>query len=512
MKIQGRVFEGISSVRFFKDLTLLESDNTLYSFDKNDIIPYYSKGVNESVSCSTEGLWIYNKKLKVCQFWDIFHLGYKFTDLDFRVIQPKSINGYLLIDNMLGEEFYLINTANSEKKIITYNGVIYVEADSNYIFIRSTFTDEIVAYDYDLNKIWAFTFDEEHHIDFELKPQIHNDLVIVNNARDTIALNKQTGEEVWKYTFVDIPTSNILMQGKIYAVCKAVLYVINPENGEVEWKKDTGYDEYLPGSENASKDVNACGIFPVGEYLYGVARWAEQGEVIRLYDKDLNLLHKTALDEHYINPCLSIQPTIQDDKIFQTIRNVHSYSGSDMVVMEITENESDAGIKVDPRPNVTIRAFPALQEPHKLQIFLEATTLDDTLRYGELLTQELHYKMDCITSHNIRGVAFDNLHNGIVELIIDDSNFVEQDKDDYFKSLEEKLKASINTTIRRVGYKKICCKFKLIRQHKKDWDVSGEKLDWAAIRDQEIPLGLNQMGIRSSRSTNNSLFLQLARL
>ncbi len=512
MKIQGCVYEGISSVRFFKELTLLESDNTLYAFNKNDIVPYYTKGINETVSCSKEGIWIYNRKLKVSQFWDVFQHGYEFKDLDFRVIQPESINGYLLIDNLLGEEFYLINTANSEKKIISYNGVIYVEADTNYIFLRSTFTDNIIAYDYDLNKHWGFQLDGEHCIDFELKPQIHNDLVIINHACDIIALNKHTGEEVWKYTFVDNPTSNVLMQGKIYAVCQAVLYVINPDNGEVEWKKDTGYDEFLPDSGNSSRDINACGVFPFGEYFYGVARWAEKGEVIRLYDKDLNLLHKTGLLDYHIDPCLSIQPTIHNGKIYQTVRNVHAYSGSDMLVLEITENEFAKGIKVASRPDVTMRVSPSLQEPYKLQIFLETSTLDDTLRYGALLTKELHYIMDCIATSNIGVNAFGTQDNRIIELIIDDSQFVEQDKDNYFESFEEKLIASINTDNRRMGDKKTCCQFKLIREHKQDWDVRGEKLDWPAIRDQEAPLGLVTGAVSSSSSIGNSRFLQLHQL
>jgi len=228
------------------------------------------------------------------------------------------------------------------------------------------------------------------YIDFERKPQLHNDLVIINHAEHIIALNKETGQEVWKFTFEDIPSSNILMEGKIFAVCKAIFYIIDPDTGEVELERDTG----LPARYGeANYNRNEISIVPFGDYLYCVSLWpvdfGEKTYNIFLFNRDASkILDKQYTGAYYISPYRSILPTVHCNKVYQPVRNGYSFSESGMLVLELSDSQ-DATITVPPHPPVTILATPALSETHKLQIYLDVDNLDDALRYGNLLCDRL---------------------------------------------------------------------------------------------------------------------------
>ncbi len=492
MKISGNIFEGVSLAKGDASNVFLRDEKNYYLLINNQLNKIFKNKYKASIATIvSDGIWIADKSRNITEFQDVYNLDKTYESILSAVSNIRIFDRFLIANTngVRKSNLIMIDTKNYESIEKEFTKGLRFNFDDRFVFTRSNNEKDIECFTLKLDKIWEYTnLEGQAYLEFELKPQIHNDLLIINHAWDTIALNKHTGKEVWKYTFEAIPTSNVLMQGKVYAVCQTILYAINPDNGEVEWTKETGCEEYLPSSGSLSRNINNIGIFPVGDYFYGVARWAERGEIIRLYDKELNLLYKTRLVDYYINPYLSIQPTIHEGKIYQTVRNAYSYSDSGILVLEITENESEAGIRVAPRPDVTMMASPSLQEKHKLQIFLEAENLDDALRYGELLTQELQYTTGYITTYNERVNAFDSQHNGVIELIIDDSEFDDPDKDKYLKSLEEKLIASINTDPRRAGDKKTFNQFNLIKMPRKDWDMNGQKLDWPAIRDQKEPL------------------------
>lgn len=341
---------------------------------------------------------------------------------------------------------------------------------------------------YNLDALWQWHTDKEFYGDFETKPQLHNNLLIINHSYDTIALNKKTGEEVWRHTFEDIPTSNVLMQGKIYAVCQAVLYVINPDTSEVELTKETGYPAMIHYDDNSRDEINQIGVFPVGDYLYGIAKYDENNEWLRLYNHDASeVLDKKTIPDYCLNRYGSIMPTIHNGRIFQEVRNVYAYSQSGMMVLEISDDKNTA-IKVAPRPAVTMLATPALNVPHKQQIYLDVNNLDDALRYGELYVSELLFATGYNGVYNIREDARDRLHTGELELIIDDSDFDDNETDEYLDELVKRINKSIENAICKAGDKKTDIEFSLVKQAKSEWIMSGETLDWPAIRDQETPI------------------------
>ena len=496
MNIKGVVLEQLKFIGVCDTSEIVFHNNALYcmtdvGFEKlcdcqDDIY---------TAICKENGLWVSRKESNTTTYIDMFDNGksynafpYACSDLYFHsgiallqapleCVQPDFVfkQGLILIDSKN-------NKVLSEKDFI--NG-FYLSLDDDRFYVRSNSGILIECYSYGFEKIWEY--DELAggiYIDFERKPQLYNDLVIINHAEDTIALDKKTGKEVWKYTFEDVPTSNILMHGKIYAVCKAVLYIINPQTGAVEVERDTGFSEY---QFNDPMNKNDIGVFPLGDYLYGVAKYDENYEWLRLYNHDASkVLDKKTIPGYWLDPYGSILPVIHDGRIYQVVRNAYAYSAGGVLVIDIVEDES-AEIKIPPRPPVRIQALPSLSEPHKLQVFLDANNLDDVLRYGKLITEEVFYATGYVSIYDTRENALDRKHNGQIELIIDDTVF-ERKPEEALGHLTDIMKESLESGMNRAGDKKTAIQFALVTQPKSKWDMSGEQLDWPEIRDQETPL------------------------
>lgn len=487
VKLSGVILECLSFVKGNNFNTVVFNENKYYSVNGQEVRNIYNNPVNAFSSMKLlGGMWVSDKSSGTTKFVDLFETGNSYPSIANITISIDVCNNVMVASTsgirkrkLLCIDLNIGSTIEKE-----FNKGLTFSLDNNFIFTRSEYEILVECYNYQLEKIWEYTdLEGDIYLDFERKPQLHNDLVIINHAWDIIALNKKTGEEVWKYTFEDIPTSNILMEGKIYAVCKAQLYIIDPESGEVLLQVDTGYQPYWSDDEQK----NNIGVFPVGDYLYGVAELEQTGKTIKLYDKHCNLLFQTSPGSYGLSQHRSLLPVIRGNKIYQPVRSAYSLSNSGLLVLELTDDDTQAGIKVAPRPSHTIIASPSLTESHKLQIFLDVDNLDDALRYGELLTEELHYATGYITIYELRENALDTKHNGEIELIIDDTRFEEESKA-CLSSLSDKLKESLECGMKKAGDKKTAIKFTLLTQPKAEWDKSGEQLDWPAIRQQETPL------------------------
>jgi len=477
MKLKGIIQENLFGVSFSKNRAFLCTQYVVYELIDDELVKIRAVPLGCKAQILCDGLWLTCDG--VSRYSDIFNLGLAYPDVEFKISDDSCCSGnHLIAKSVGGEPFRLsvINLNNLDRKEVAFSRVFTYSFNEHNIFVRTNGYRELTCYDYALNKQWEYTLEGQLYADFERKPQLHKDLII--------ALNKETGQEVWKHTFEDTPTSNILMQGEIYAVCRAVLYIINPDTGKVEVERDTGFPEY---KFNNPRERNHIGLFPVGNYLYGVAKYDENHEWLRLYNRDASeVLDKKRIPDYWINPYGSVQPVIHNGVIYQRVRNAYSFSTSGILVIELTEDEG-AAVKIQPRPPVIMLATPSLNESHKLQIYLDVDSLDDALRYGELLSQELFYTTGYVTIYELRENALDRKHNGVVELIIDDTGF-DACSDEYLDDLAEELNGSLDNSMLIAGDKKTRMQFKLIKQKKSEWNLSGERLDWPAIRDQETPL------------------------
>ena len=493
MKLSGTILECLSLVKGNSSDAVVFYDHKYYSINGSEIQNIYN---NQEIAYSSiqllGGMWVSEKNSATTKFVDLFD-----TDNKYPLIQNTTasidVSNHVIVASTNGirkRKLLLINLITGSTTEKEFSKGLKFSSDNDFIFTRSEYDKLIECYNYQLEKIWEYTkLEGSAYLDFELKPQLYNCLLIINHAYDIIALNKQTGEEVWKYTFEDIPTSNILMDEKIYAVCSAQLYIINPDNGELLSKADTGYQPYWSDGEH----INSIGVFPVGDYLYGVAQLESTGKTIKLFDNQCNLLYQTSPGSYGLNQNASLLPVIKGNKIYQPVKSAYSLSGSGLMVLELTDDDAQAGINVAPRPPHTIIANPSLNETHKLQIFLDVDNLDDALRYGELLTEELHYATGYITIYDMRENALDIKHNGEIELVIDNAEFTEEteeteETEDSLNRLTHKLKESLECGMKTAGDKKTAIKFSLLIQAKTEWDQCGEMLDWPAIRQQETPL------------------------
>jgi len=95
----------------------------------------------------------------------------------------------------------------------------------------------------------------------------------------------------------------------------------------------------------------------------------------------------------------------------------------------------------------------------------------------------IFYATGYVPLYELRENALDRKHNGVVELIVDDTGFDDR-SDEYLDDLAEEVNERLDNSL-LAGDKKTRMRFKLIKQKKSEW----KRLDWPAIRDQETPLG-----------------------
>ena len=488
MRLKGIIHEGLLNVSFSKDRIFFCTQYAVYELIDDELVKIRPVPLGCKAHILCDGLWLTCDG--VSRYSDIFNLGLAYPDVDFKISDDSCCsNRYLIAEGMEEEPFRLtvIDLNNLDRKEVAFSRVFTYSFNEHNIFVRSNGYRELTCYDYALNKQWGYSLEGQVYIDFERKPQLHNDLVIINHARHIVALNKETGQEVWKFTFEDIPSSNILMEGKIYAVCRAVLYIINPDTGEVELERDTGLPARY-GEDGYNR--NEISIVPFGDYLYCVSLWPaefeEEAYNIFLFNKDASkILDKQYTGAYYISPYRPILPIVHCNKVYQLVRNGYAFSEPGMLVLELSDSQC-ATITVPPHPPVTILATPALSEPHKLQIYLDVANLDDALRYGNLVAQELFYATGYVPLYELRENALDRKHNGVVELIVDDTGF-DDCSDEYLDDLADEVNERLDNSM-LAGDKKTRIRFKLIKQKKSEWNLSGERLDWPAIRDKETPL------------------------
>jgi hypothetical protein len=496
MKINGTILEDLNIVKG-GEKTILQDENSFYLSKNGELINIYKKKHRTySATYLLDGLWLSDNDKKTTDYIDIFNNGKSYKQIPYAVAELTTCNNYLIastsVEEVTRERIRRLVLVNLETGIIQnkafVKGLKY-STDGEYVYTRSDYEKLVECYNYKLEKVWEYSnLEGQAYIDFERLPQIHQNLLIINHAFDTIALNKKTGEEVWKHTFEDIPTSNVLMDEKIYAVCKARLYVINPENGAVLQNINTGYPEYLPDIGNPSRDKNHIGVFPVNNYLYSIASYQPQGKLIHLYNKNYSkILSSVSFPDYYLNRSSSICPTIRGRTIFQRVRNGYAYSTSGLLMLDIAEHV-DSSIKVGIRPSVIVMASPSLKESHKLQMFLNVDNLDDAMRFGYLFIQELLYATSYYRMYDMRKNALDRKHNGHVELIVNTASFDDSNTNEHLDSLELRINKSIDNGLCVSGDKQTPIQFSLVKQPKNEWSLNGERLEWPAMRDLETPI------------------------
>lgn len=496
MKINGTILEDLNIVKGVGK-TILQDENNFYLSKNGELINIYkTKHKTYSAAYLLDGLWLSDNDSKTTDYIDIFNSGKSYKQIPYAVAELATCNNYLIastsVENVKDERIRKLILVNLETGIIQYKAFVKglkYSSDGEYIYTRSDYEKLVECYNYKLEKVWEYSnLEGQSYIDFERAPQIHQNLLIINHAFDTIALNRKTGEEVWKHTFEDIPTSNVLIDKKIYAVCKAHLYVISPENGDLLLDVNTGYPEYLPDIGNPSRDKNRIGVFPVDDYLYTIASYQPEGNLIHLYNKDYSKkLSSVSFPDYYLNPSSSIFPTIRGRTIFQHVRNGYAYSTSGIIMLDIAEY-GYSSIKVGERPSVIVMASPSLRESHKLQIFLNVDNLDDAMRYGYLFTQELFYATSYYRMYDMRKNALDRKHSGHVELIVNTSSFDDSNTNEYLDRMKLRINKSIETGLCVAGDKQTPIQFTLVKQTNNEWSLNGERLDWPALRDLETPL------------------------
>jgi len=493
MNIKGIIFESLSKTIDGGKTPVLCKDNRYYLESDGEIRSIYQyPGEVYTSMASDNGVWISDKSLNSTIYIDMFDQGYNFNPIPSALsklyVYDKNIlaitsGDFVEPDFEFKQELLLIDENSKIISKKSFSGNLNVTLDENHIYIRSGTKQLIECYDYQLEKIWEYEkFSGRVYLDFERKPQIHNNLLIINHARETIALDKETGKEIWKRTFDAIPSSNILAQEKIYTVCEAQLYLIDPNTGEVEKTVDTGY----PKMDDQGMDKNRIGVFPVGDYLYAIAMFHD-GNPIKLFNKDASeLLSECTYHDYYLNPALSIQPTIKGNKIFHTVRNANAYSETGVMVLEIDNASEQLDVYPVPRPAAKVIASPSLKVSHKLQIYLDSCDIEEVLRYGDLLISEVQYATGYIPLYNIRENALDSKHNGLIELFIDSE--IAANSQNNLLDFEEKLREKYSDASYLAGDKITSIDIKLIVQPKSEWKYIGDALDWPTIREQETPL------------------------
>ena len=483
-KLKGVIFERLYPINGGADRGLCFGDYFYYKIQADTCSPIRSPKATGSTACTSHYLWINDKHGGKTHIVDLNDPAKAFEPVPYLLMHIIKTGNRVVADTFDDQLVaFDFNKRDYQVKQFEKNKSLIIAADEASIYTRTDDKRRITCYHHNLEPKWAYDKLEEDVYTGYPQLQLHNDLLILNHNKDTLALNRHTGELVWRRSFEANPTSAKLVEGKIYIVCQAILYILDPDTGEVSLQVDTGYPVIFPGTaDNLVPEPNTIGIYPLGDYLYGVAEiGSEQYKGnLRLYSKDgSEILDHVILPDYFFNFGGQIEPVVHNNKIYHYVRNGFAFASSGTMVLEVS-GSPDAEVVIEPRPPVIMQASPSMKVPHKLQIFLALDNLPDTLRYGHLYTRELIYATGYYGLYNIRKNARDKKHNGEVELIVDDSAFKGADADTYLSRLEEDLADNMCLA----GDKKTKMRFTLIRQPESDWDLSGEALDWPALRAQ----------------------------
>lgn len=499
MKYKGKVFESyndwINALVDCNDQPYISYDGYLYQLLEDGSL---QKTLNfkrrQEVKFVQDGIWLcedrnYGHASEVSEFVDFYSLGKQHAPIDSCLARntiPILENKVFFRGRSEAEgDFFCGQDLETGQRHTESGKFLYASTDGKKIVARRSRPLALECFDLQLNKLWEFPIEGSGSKARQV-PQFNGDLVFIAPKKVVFAIDKVTGEPTWQHEFRFSPGSVTVGNGRVYCAHAGQMVVLDAKTGDVLVQEDTGLTAFDP-RQTTFQSPTDLSLTPIGdEKLYVGSNY---DRVIKVFSAD----GKTCLQTIDLNstgyPWGSFsQPLVVGDMIFQKLGSDRSEYGSGILMLQPVDNDTDTNIEIEARPEISIYATPNLQETHSYQIYVEGGELDLLDRYCGIVLVELLYETSRSPSlEGIKEGAFDNLHDGNIELIID-PNAGTGDVDTIMQSMIEDVMRFIKlrNIVTAKGDFPISISYRCL--DKEEWAKEGEYLDLDQAREVGQPL------------------------
>ena len=499
MKYKGKIFEAynvhINALVNHSGQPYIAYDTYLYRLLENGTLEReLDFKRRQEIKFFQDGLWLCNNRnfghtREASEFVDFYRLGKQHP----AVGECLSDNSIPILNNKVysrgkseadGDYFCSHDLETGQHKVVS-GKYFHSASDGQFIFVRRNRPKVLECFDLDLNQLWEFPI-EESGSKASQYPQFDGELVFIAPKKVIFAINKGTGELEWQYEFEYPPTSFTVGNGRVYCANTGQMIVLDAQTGDVLVQEDTGLAAFDTRVTYIQTPTDLS-LTPIGDDLLYVG--SNYDSAIKIFSADgKNCLQTIDLQSIGYPWGSFTQPLVVGDKIFQKLGSDHSEYGSGILMLQPVNDDSDAGIEIEARPEILIYATPNLEEKHSYQIYVEGSALDLLDRYCGIALVELLY--ETARSPSLEGIkegAFDNRHDGNIELIVDPDTGT-GDVDSIMQSMIEDVMGfiALRNIVTAKGNLPISISYRC--QKKQEWSKEGEYLDLEKARAEGKPL------------------------
>lgn len=499
MKYTGKIFEAynvrINALVDHNGQTYIAYDTYLYRLLEDGTLEReLDFRRRQEVKFVQDGLWLcdypsYGNTREGSEFVDFYKLGKQHATLD----ECLAHNSIPILDNKVysrgkneadGDYICSHDLETGHRNVVSAR-YLFAASDGKSIFARRSRPKSLECFDLDLNQLWEFPI-EGSGSKASQYPQFDGDLVFIAPRKIVYAINKSNGEIQWQHEFEFPPSSFTVGNGRAYCAHAGQMIVLDAQTGDVLIQEDTGLTVFDP-RQTTFQSPTDLSLTPIGDDMLYVG--SNHDRVIKIFSADgKNCLQTIDLTSTGYPWGSFTQPLVVGDKIFQQLGSDRSEFGSGILMLQPTDDDTNVDIEIETRPKVSIYGIPSLQEPHSYQIYVETNELDLIDRYSGIALVELLYETACSPSlDNIKEGAFDNLHDGNIELIID-PGVGNGDVDAVMQSMIEDVIGfiALRNIVTAEGDRPISISYRCLE--KEVWPKEGDYLDLEKAREEGKPL------------------------
>lgn len=435
-----------------------------------------------------DGFW-YRDASGNLKYKDIFHKNIKYEIPDNVVGRPDySIDKKIIGSNASWDEsacLYVFDAEANESHVLKGN-YPYHSSDGNCIYVHYK---TLSCFNLKLEKLWEVPLKNRNKSNANPTPLFFGDLVIIVNNENIFAFNKNNGEPSWGYAMDRNSQCITVTNNRVYLTQGFDLLVLDAKTGEKILQEPIDFKPEMSTSYDKDGTRNMM-VYPVDENI--IMAFADGNPDIKFYTADGQtcLQSLNIEDAGYMLYTRNNPPIVKDGVIYLPVTNMYtSYAGAGgLLVLEPAMNEELLEVHRQERYPTHIHAVPNLNDDHQYCVYVEGEKIEHVSRFAGIIVKELIYETGYIPSlQDLNKGAFDYLHNGLIEIVIDPSTYSKEELstlDDLMTDLEKYL----DITGARAGIQIYKIKLKLTLKKKSEWTMDGEVLDLDKARKEGKPL------------------------
>ncbi len=406
--------------------------------------------------------------------------------IDYHINKAIEVNDLLYASSSIDyedEKLLVIDKSKSPPKVINSLELDWykLDVDSEVIICACNRGRKFIGFSHELEELWSIK-QEDNDRNYSVSaggPWLWNDSAIFCINYEIISVEKNTGDILWKHKFDVTPTYIELAQDKLY-VAAQLLFVIDAKTGSTVQDADLGlaYKNERSGERNYIKMLPAC--------KYVVVICPVENNIKLLSPDNLSCIDTITPPEGYLlENMLSAHSEIKNEKLVLTLEKHNSYIIRALMMIDFSAYQSQDQVYYMPKPPISYYFAPRLDIEHSYSITIDTNHTYEVTGYAEVAVKEIAGEIrqsECDGDY-VKTEWVDELHNGIINVILDPEGFDEHEKET-IKLEIEKLNEDMNSresTLQMLGLfpktvppMQVQVKF----LNKSEWSKEGEQFDF----------------------------------